>query len=136
MQPIEALVIVRAHEHEVVELAGHLMALHAAGDLRGCLLEGGERLRCRAIEHHADHHHHAGAQRPRIEQRHRGADQAGALEPVDAAQAGRRAQVHLRGERHIGERCVTLQRAEDGLVGAVELDARLGAQFCCLLCHA
>src|SRR5450830_1798657 len=65
MQAIEAVVVLGAHQHEVVELAGNDVALKAARHLLHGLLERRKRFRRGAIKHHAYHHQRAGIQRAR-----------------------------------------------------------------------
>ncbi|MCY1525680.1 hypothetical protein D9M68_606680 [compost metagenome] len=129
MQAVEAVVVAGAHEHEVVEFARDDVAFEAARHLLRRLLEIGEGVGRGAVEHHADHHEHADLERVGVQQGDHALDEARGPQPLDPAQAGRRAEVHLGGQRHVRHRGVALQGAQDGAVGAVEL--RRGAQLCC-----
>jgi hypothetical protein len=59
------------------------------------------------------------------------------LEPLHAPQAGGQAQMHLLGQRDVGQRGIALQLPQDGFVGAVQLRRHidglciLATNFCC-----
>src|SRR5438067_7595739 len=55
MDAVEILHVADANLEEIVEIAGHQMAIQHEFQLRDCSLEGGKTVRCGAVEHHADH---------------------------------------------------------------------------------
>ncbi len=135
--PEPSLFYVKSFIERMVELARHHMALHAAGDFGCGLLKGGERFGRGTVQHHANHHQHARPHALGVEQRYHSLNQPQPLEPLHAPQAGGRAQMHLLGQRHVGQRSIALQLPQDGFVGAVQLcrhiDGRriLATNFCC-----
>ncbi len=127
VQLVEALIVARPDQHEIVEFTGDHMALHAAGDSLCRRFEIRERGRGRAIEYHADQYDHPGIQPVGVEMGHDAIDQSVLLESVDASRTGRGAQIDRFRQCHIRDRGISLQFAENGLVDTVEI---LGGQGC------
>jgi len=118
------------------------VAFKATGHLLHRFLKCRERFRRRAIQHDANHHQRPQIQRTRIEQRNNPLDQPQLLEPFHAAQAGRRAEVYLGREGHVGDRRIALERPENRAISAIQGVARRSRrrvrallQFCFALFH-
>jgi len=119
--PLQILGIAVAEAHQIVVRAGDVVAVEHLGLVAHRLLEGLQQL----VAHRRQvDDREAGAvlaQRLGVEQRHVLGDDAVVLEPLDAAQAGRRRKVNALGELDVRQPAVGLQRVQDLPVDRIEL---------------
>jgi hypothetical protein len=76
VQLVEGVDALDAQLHEVIELAGDQLHFQAAGEAGDGFFEGREGVGGGAVQHHTDDDQPVVAQRSRVHQRHRLADQA------------------------------------------------------------
>src|SRR6516225_1877911 len=105
---------------QVVEAAGHQVALEDLGPGLDGRLEGVHDVRRGAIEQHLDEHHHAGAQLVRVQPGFVAEDEVLARQALHALEHRRGRQVHLLGELQVADAAVALQHAQDAGVDLVD----------------
>jgi hypothetical protein len=86
----------------------------------GILGETGEDVGRRAVQGDLDEDQQVDAQLGRVQQRRVARDITRALQPAHPLQTGRRAEVDLPGQRHVGNAAVGLQRVQDAPVDPVQ----------------
>ena len=109
---VEILHVADADLEEVIEIAGHQMAVEHEFQFGDRLFEGGKTLRRGTVEHDADHDQRALADPAR---RHHGADpddKTLVVQPLGAAMTGRGADADRFGEFGIAEPPVILKQTQ------------------------
>ena len=124
MQPLEVGHVGDDEAQQVIEFAGHEIALHDLGDVPDRILECCELTLLLAMQ--ADVHEYVPA-KPRhrlVHERHVAIDHAFIFEGADTTQAGGLGQVDGRRELHVAGTAVLLQGPEDRSVVFVQMHSR------------
>jgi hypothetical protein len=120
MQAAEISDVANANFQEIVEVAGHQIAVEHKGQGGDGVLEIGETVARGAVEHDADNGHGTAIHESG---RNLGADRADEAlpeQPLRAAMTGGRADIRLLGQLGIREPAVTLQQLQNPAIDAIE----------------
>ena len=120
--------VLHAGLEQVVEAAGHHVALDDLVDGLHGVLEALEHVRVRVVERDLREREQLLPEPPRAQPREVAFDEPVALQPAHALDAGRERQIDGAGELRDGEPSIGLQQRQDLAVDAVQLTARLAAR--------
>ena len=120
MDAVEILHVADADLEEVVEIAGHQVAIQHEFQLRDRPLEGGKAFRCGAVEHDADHDEGPLADLPRRHHRPDPCYEPLVEQALGAPVTGRGADTGRFGQLGIGQPAAILQQTQYLKVDAVE----------------
>lgn len=121
VQAVEVGHVAHANLQHVVEVASDQMAVEHEGELARRLLELSEALRCRAVQHHADHDQRAAPDLVRRHHRPHAADIALREKPLGTPMTGGRRGVGALRQFRVGQPAILLQQLEDLQVDAIEV---------------